>query len=76
VQALGAVCGRDLYFRARDGAWTFNVADSDGRFPADERHGSDAFCCEARFPDADWMSLEEAVAIIVHCLQEYTGVTV
>jgi hypothetical protein len=73
VQAVGTVCGRDFRFEAIDDAWRLEVADEtfiDGRLDAGRVfHGED-------FPHAGWMSHEEAVEIIVRCLQEYTGVTV
>ncbi len=74
VQGLGMVLGRDLYFRARDMAWSFDVANSEGHFPSDGYQGSDGFYREREYPNADCMPLPVAVNVIVKCLEEYTGV--
>jgi hypothetical protein len=74
VQAFGSVLGRDLYFRARHDAWTFDVADRAGNLPSDGFFESDGFYREGQCPKAGWMPLEDAVKIIVRCLAEYTGV--
>jgi hypothetical protein len=73
VQALGTVCGRDLYFRARHDGWTFDVADHAGNLPSDDFRGSDGFYREGEYPNAGWMPHREAVAIIEKCLREYTA---
>lgn len=73
VQAIGTVRGRDLYFRARNNNWSFDVADSAGNLPSDGYRNSDGFYREAAHPNACWLPHEEAVKIIVNCLQEYTA---
>src|SRR5262245_29660801 len=74
VQAFGNVLGREMYFRARHDGWSFEVADHAGRFPSDGYQNSDGFYREALFPNASWMPHRKAVAIIVGCLEEFTGV--
>jgi hypothetical protein len=71
VQAFGAVRGRDLYFRARHGKWSFDVADSAGNLPSDGYFDSDGFYREGIDPHHGYMPLEEAVAVIAECLREY-----
>lgn len=71
VQALGTVRGRDLYFRARHGKWSCEVADSAGKLPSDGFHDSDGFFREGIDPHKGYMPLPEAVAIIAECLREY-----
>ena len=73
VQGFGTVLGRDLYFRARHNGWSFDVADQAGNLPSDGYRGSDGFYREGDYPNAGWMPLEEAVAIIARCLREFTG---
>jgi hypothetical protein len=74
VQAFGSVLGRELYFRARHGEWSFDVADSEGRLPSDGYRDSDGFYREGIDPHNGYMPLSEAVAVIAACLREYTGV--
>jgi hypothetical protein len=74
VQGSGTVLGRDLYFRARGAAWSFDVADNASRLPSDGYKNSDGFYREADYPEASWMALATAVNIILRCLEEYTGV--
>lgn len=74
VQAFGSVLGRELYFRARHGDWSFDVADRDGHLPSDGFSGEDGFYSEGRYTDAGRMPLQEAAVIAVGCLREYTGV--
>jgi hypothetical protein len=76
VQAFGIVLGRELYFRARHDAWSFDVADDGGNLPSDGYRNSDGFHREGEYPRASWMPLAEAVRIIIRCLREYTGVGV
>lgn len=73
VQAFGTVLGRDLYFRARHDSWSFDVADHAGNLPSDGYRDSDGFYREGEYPNAGWMPLEKAVAIIERCLREFTG---
>jgi hypothetical protein len=73
VQAFGRVLGRDLYFRARNEGWSFDVADHAGNLPSDGYRNSDGFYREGHYPDAGWMPLERAVEIVIRCLKEYTG---
>lgn len=70
VQAFGTVCGRDFRFHAIHDEWRLEVAAENA--PG----GPDGFFHGEDHPHAGWMSHEEAVEIIVRCLQEYTGVTV
>ena len=74
VQGSGAVGGRDLYFRARHGGWSFDIADDRGTLPSD---GGDldagGFYREADYPDASRMPHARAVEIIAGCLREYIG---
>ena len=76
VQAFGTVLGRDLYFRARHNAWSFDVADKAGNLPSDGYRDSDGFSREGHYSNAGYMPLNEAVKIIVRCLTEFTGVRV
>jgi hypothetical protein len=71
LQGLGTVQGRDLYFRARHHGWSFDVADTAGNLPSDGYRDSDGFYCEGQYPNAGWMPLEEAVAIIETCLRQF-----
>lgn len=71
VQALGTVRDRDLYFRARNNGWSFDVADRTGNLPSDGYRDSDGFYREGSYPDAGWMPLGDAVEIIARCLREY-----
>jgi hypothetical protein len=73
VQASGTVRGRDLYFRARHGSWSFDVADSRGNLPSDGFSESDGFYREGVDPHYGYMPLPEAVEVIADCLREYTG---
>jgi hypothetical protein len=41
VQAFGTVLGRDLYFRARNNCWSFDVAEHAGNLPSDGFRDSD-----------------------------------
>lgn len=75
VQGFGEVLGRELYFRARHGGWSFEVADRAGKLPSDGFRDSDGFFREGNHPNACWMPLHEAVKIIARCLGEYTGVS-
>lgn len=76
VQASGTVRGRDLYFRARHGEWTFEVADSAGHLPSDGYSKSDGFYREGIDPHNGYMPLPEAIVMVVACLREYTGLDV
>jgi len=76
VQGFGTVLSRELYFRARHEGWSFDIADHAGHLPSDGYHDSDGFYREADYPNASWMPHDEAVKIIVRCLQEFTGVRV
>jgi hypothetical protein len=71
VQGFGTVCGRDLYFRAKHGGWSFDVADRAGNLPSDGYRDTDGFYREAKYPNAGWMPHREAIDIIERCLQEY-----
>lgn len=71
VQAFGTVRGRDLYFRARHGAWSFDVADSAGHLPSDGYFDSDGFYREGIDPHNGYMPLPEAIAVVADCLREY-----
>jgi hypothetical protein len=73
VQGFGTVLGRDIYFRARDNKWSFEVADFSGELPSDGFAASDGFYREATCANASWMPLEVAVRIIDRCLEEYVG---
>jgi hypothetical protein len=73
VQAFGTVRGRDLYFRARHGAWSFDVADTAGNLPSDGYFNSDGFYREGIYPHNGYMPLPEAIAVVAGCLREYTG---
>ena len=73
VQGFGTVLGRDLYLRARHDGWSFDVAYQAGNLPSDGYQNSDGFYREGESPNAGWMPLEEAVAIIAQCLREFTG---
>jgi hypothetical protein len=73
VQAFGTVRGRDLFFHARHGEWSFDVADSTGNLPSDGFFDSDGFFREGIDPHNGYMPLPEAVDIIVDCLREYLG---
>jgi hypothetical protein len=73
VQVFGTVCGRELYFRARHGEWSFDVADNTGHLPSDDYRESDGFYREGIDPHNGYMPLPEAVAVIAECLREYTG---
>lgn len=75
VQAFGTVGGRELYFRARHGEWSFDVADSAGNLPSDGYHDSDGFYREGIDPHNGYMLLPEAVGVVTECLREYTGLT-
>ena len=74
VQGFGTVLDRELYFRAKQDGWSFEVADSAGRLPSDGHRDSDGFYKEAGYADASWMPHAHAVKIIVQCLREFTGV--
>lgn len=71
VQGSGTVRGRDLYFRARHSAWSFEVADRDGNMPSDGFQDSDGFHVERPYANACLMPHREAVAFIAQCLQQY-----
>ena len=73
VQALGTVRGRDLYFRARHGEWSFDIADTAGNLPSDGHADSNGFYREGIDPHHGYMPLQEAVAVIAECLRDYTG---
>jgi hypothetical protein len=73
VQACGTVLGRELYFRARHGHWTFDVADHAGRLPSDGYRDSDGFFREGVLGNAISVPHEKVVTIIKQCLREYTG---
>lgn len=72
VQAVGTVLDRDLYFRARNEEWSFDVANGEGHLPSDGYHNADGFYREGKYRDAGWMPLECAVKIIEKCLREFT----
>ena len=72
VQAFGTVRGRDLYFRARHGVWSFDVTDSNGNLPSDGYRYADGFYREGVDPHNGYMPLPDAVAVIAECLREYT----
>src|SRR5262245_3299124 len=69
VQATGEVLGRDLYFRARHGEWSFDVANADGHLPSDGYSGG--FYREGQYPDAGYMPHQKAVTLIAKCLREF-----
>jgi hypothetical protein len=70
VQALGAVNGREFYFRARHNEWTFEIArDSGSALPSDG--GPPGFLRSARFPNASFMPLSTAEALIVECVESF-----
>ena len=71
VQAVGTAHGRELYFRARHGEWTFEVADTAGNLPSDGYFNSDGFYREGIDPHQGYMPLREAVDVIAECLREY-----
>jgi len=70
VEAVGTVCGRDLYFHTRHERWSFEVADDFGNTNG---HSADKLLHEGDHPGADWMSHQQAAEIIIRCLREYTG---
>ena len=80
VQAEGTVGGRSFYFRARGETWSFTVAEHDGDDPV-ELSGNDAGTKAAwrrtgTVPGdfaASWMPVDQAVALIVECANEYLG---
>lgn len=68
VQAHGEWRGREVYFRARHGWWTFEVADHDGILPSDGgRHGGHTW--EDVDPHNGFMPLPEVVPIIERCVR-------
>jgi hypothetical protein len=71
VQGTGTVRGRDLYFRARHGKWSFEVADKEGNLPSDGCASRDGFILFGDDPHHGYMPLPEAVAIIERCLREF-----
>ncbi|MDB5310752.1 MAG: hypothetical protein JWO38_4954 [Gemmataceae bacterium] len=73
VQAFGTARGRDLCFRARQGEWSFDVADGAGHLPSDGFRDSDGFYREGIDPHNGYMPLPEAVAVIAECLRECAG---
>jgi hypothetical protein len=73
VQAFGTILGRELYFRARHDEWSFEVADCAGNLPSDGFRDSDGFYREGDYPNAGWIPLRKAVAIIERCMREFTG---
>lgn len=73
VQAFGTVRGRELYFRARHGKWSFDVADAAGNLPSDGYFDSDGFYREGIDPHNGYMPLPEAIAVVAKCLREYTS---
>jgi hypothetical protein len=75
VQGFGSVLGRELYFRARNEGWSFDVADREGRLPSDGYRDSDGFYREGAYKTASFMSREIAVKLIVSCLKEFVGST-
>jgi hypothetical protein len=74
VQGFGSVLGRNLYFRARNGVWSFDVADCAGNLPSDGHRDSDGFYREGNYDNSCWMPLNDAVKLITRCLEQYTGV--
>jgi len=71
VQGIGSVAGRDLYFRARERQWTFDIADDCGNLPSDGFANVNGFYRESAYREADYMSHEQAVRIMEKCLEEY-----
>lgn len=71
VQAFGTVRGRDIYFRSRNGRWSFDVADSGGRLPSDGYLYSDGYSFEGIDLHNGYMPPNEAVAIIAECLRVF-----
>jgi hypothetical protein len=76
VQGFGTVAGREIYFRARHEAWSFDVADHKGALPSDGRADADGFYREGDYTSAGvdgagYMPFEVAVQIIEQCLCEY-----
>jgi hypothetical protein len=72
VEAQGTVRGRAFRLHARHDAWTFAVVNATDCSPAPTDAESKAFNCSGEYANASWMTLEEAVALTVRCLQEYT----
>jgi hypothetical protein len=73
VQAFGTVAGRELYFRAKHAAWSFDVADHKGDLPSDGFADPNGFFREGAYAGASHMSWDEAVRLIDQCLTEYAG---
>lgn len=67
VQAEGDVFGFPFYFRARHGAWTFDVA-SKGRDPVDY---GDLFQAEGVDTTGGYLTTPEAMAILGVCLDGF-----
>jgi hypothetical protein len=71
AQGFGTVIGREIYFRARHDAWSFDVADHKGNLPSDGCSDPDCFYREGAYEKAGYMPFDAAMRIIDRCLSEY-----
>lgn len=78
VQAHGEVDGNPAYFRARGDAWSFAISKP-GTDPVDIDGMGDAGALYFRdgdwgaWPDAGWMSEEDASRLIGDCIADFWG---
>ena len=72
VQATGELAGVEIYFRAKNQEWIFDIANRDGKLPSDGYSGG--FFKKEKYDNASSMTLNEAVIIIRKCIDEYLQV--
>ena len=69
VQAVGELDNLELYFRARNNEWSFEISNENGNLPSDGFEGG--FIRKGKFSNAGFMPFKQAHEIIDVCIGEY-----
>lgn len=68
VQYEGTLCGKQFYFRARHGGWSFRLANEGGN-PI--KRAQCVFFREGDDPTDGWMPAREVLNALKQCAEEY-----
>lgn len=72
LQALGAILGREFYFRSRHDEWSFEVALDNGDLPSDVG-AEPVFYRTGNFENASNMPIETGITIIRRLATEFVN---
>jgi hypothetical protein len=73
VQAEGTIDGVPFFFRARGSHWSIGIGEDPVGIMLGNRDGWLKLADYGVFPQAGYMSLEEATRIIEECAREFTA---